>query len=63
VEQPALFLVGQRDHVRRLTPPDIMDGLVTDLRGHVVLPGCGHWTQQERPLEVNEALLSFLSEL
>ena len=23
-------------------------------------PGCGHWTQQERPDEVNEALLDFL---
>jgi pimeloyl-ACP methyl ester carboxylesterase len=63
VEQPALFMVGQRDHVRRVTPPDIMDGRVTDLRGHVVLPGAGHWTQQERPEEVNQALLSFLSGL
>jgi pimeloyl-ACP methyl ester carboxylesterase len=24
-----------------------------------MLPGCGHWTQQERP-EVNTALLEFL---
>lgn len=63
VEQPALFMVGQRDHVRRLTPNDVMDGWVTDLRDSVVLPGCGHWTQQERPREVNEALLSFLSAL
>ncbi len=63
VDQPALFMVGERDHVRRLTPSNIMDGWVTDLRGHVVLPGCGHWTQQERPAEVNQALLSFLSDL
>jgi pimeloyl-ACP methyl ester carboxylesterase len=28
----------------------------------VVLPGCGHWTQQERPAEVNAALLDFLRE-
>ena len=25
-----------------------------------MLPGCGHWTQQERPQEVNAALLEFL---
>ena len=25
-------------------------------------PGCGHWTQQERPDEVNEALLEFLQQ-
>ena len=29
----------------------------------VVLPGCGHWTQQERPAEVNAALLEFLDSL
>jgi hypothetical protein len=31
------------------------------LHGPVVLPGCGHWTQQERPAEVNAALLDFLT--
>ena len=31
------------------------------LQGPVVLPGCGHWTQQERPAEVNAALLDFLA--
>ena len=25
-----------------------------------MLPGCGHWTQQERPDEVNAALIAFL---
>jgi pimeloyl-ACP methyl ester carboxylesterase len=63
VHQPALFMVGERDHVRRIIPPGLMDGWVTDLRDQVVLPGCGHWTQQERPDEVNQALLSFLSGL
>jgi pimeloyl-ACP methyl ester carboxylesterase len=29
----------------------------------VVLPGCGHWTQQERPAEVNTALLDFLARI
>jgi pimeloyl-ACP methyl ester carboxylesterase len=24
------------------------------------LTGCGHWTQQERPAEVNAALIEFL---
>jgi epoxide hydrolase A/B len=28
-----------------------------------VLPGVGHWTQQERPEEVNAALLEFLGGL
>lgn len=29
----------------------------------LILPGCGHWTQQERPDEVNQQLLSFLAQL
>ena len=44
-----------------------MDQLVPNLKQHVpnlrntiILPGCGHWTQQERPDEVNAALISFL---
>ena len=37
--------------------------LVPDLRQTIVLPGCGHWTQQERPAEVNAAMLRFLGEL
>ena len=29
----------------------------------VLLPGVGHWTQQERPAEVNDALITFLAGL
>jgi pimeloyl-ACP methyl ester carboxylesterase len=35
--------------------------LVPQLRRTLILPGCGHWTQQERPDEVNAALLEFLA--
>jgi len=41
---------------------DAMTETVPGLRDVVMLPGCGHWTQQERPAEVNEALLGFLSD-
>ncbi|MET7355276.1 MULTISPECIES: alpha/beta fold hydrolase [Streptomyces] len=33
------------------------------LHGPVVLPGRGHWTQQERPAEVNAALCDFLNRI
>ena len=36
---------------------------VPRLRAPVMLPGCGHWTQQERPAEVNAAMLEFLGSL
>jgi pimeloyl-ACP methyl ester carboxylesterase len=63
VEQPALFITGSRDPVRRFAPDQVMDGWVDDLRDKLVLEGAGHWVQQERPREVNEALLGFLASL
>ena len=35
-------------------------GLLPNLRKVVLLPGCGHWTQQERPDDVNAELIDFL---
>jgi pimeloyl-ACP methyl ester carboxylesterase len=63
VRRPALFVAGDRDPVLRMTPAAVMEGWVEDLRGSIILSGCGHWTQQERPDEVNRALIGFLSEL
>jgi len=36
---------------------------VPPLRHSMMLPGCGHWTQQERAAEVNAAMLEFLKTL
>ena len=44
-------------------PDTHMAEWVTDLRVNVRLPATGHWVQQERPAEVNAALLSFLASL
>ena len=33
---------------------------VTTLRDVRILPGCGHWTQQERPSEVSAAIIDFI---
>jgi pimeloyl-ACP methyl ester carboxylesterase len=63
VEQPALFITGSRDPVERFMPPEVMEGWVTDLRESVVVEGAGHWVQQERPVEVNEAMLRFLRDV
>jgi pimeloyl-ACP methyl ester carboxylesterase len=40
-----------------------MDGHVTDLRETVFVEGAGHWVQQERPDEVNAALLGWLAQV
>lgn len=63
VEQPALFITGSRDPVQRFMPAEAMDGWVTDLRGVIRVDGAGHWVQQERPGEVNDALLRVLRQL
>jgi pimeloyl-ACP methyl ester carboxylesterase len=63
VQQPALFLTGERDPVRRFMPAEAMRGWVEDLRAEVLVPGAGHWVQQEAPEIVNAALLDFLAGL
>jgi pimeloyl-ACP methyl ester carboxylesterase len=64
IEQPALFIAGTRDPVLSFMPglnlADVMDRNYKDLRGKVLIDGAGHWVQQERPREVNEAMLRFL---
>ena len=63
VEQPALFITGERDPVARFMPREVMRPLLADPRGEVVVPQAGHWVQQEAPAAVNEALLSFVKSL
>ncbi|MFF1874955.1 alpha/beta fold hydrolase [Kitasatospora herbaricolor] len=67
IQPPALLIVGDKDLV--VANPQAREGL-SRLSGHVpglrevhLLPGCGHWTQQERPKEVSEALIDFLAGL
>ncbi|MEY2399128.1 MAG: hypothetical protein QOJ00_2302 [Actinomycetota bacterium] len=61
VEMPALFIGGDRDPVLRFTNLDTMYAVTPGLRAAHVLPGVGHWTQQEAPDDVNRFLLEFLA--
>jgi pimeloyl-ACP methyl ester carboxylesterase len=63
VEVPSLFVGGSLDPVLVMSPPSIMDGWLSDHRGTLIVEGAGHWVQQERPGEVNDALLGFLDGL
>ncbi|GAA1876388.1 epoxide hydrolase EphA [Pseudonocardia ailaonensis] len=60
---PSLFVAGDRDPVLLMSPPGRQAEYLDDLRGQVLVPGAGHWVQQERPDEVNAALLAFLEAL
>lgn len=64
IDQPALFVTGDADVVPFGDGAEAaMRAVVTDLRDVVVIPGVGHWTQQEAPDAVNDALLGFLGGL
>ena len=63
IEMPAGFIAGKDDPVLVMTPPAIMEGSVPDLRVLEIVDGAGHWVQQEKPAEVNAALLEFASSL
>ncbi|GAA2617998.1 hypothetical protein GCM10009863_34970 [Streptomyces axinellae] len=67
IPTPALYMTGDRDLAPSLPGgAELLSGrspYVPRLRATVLLPGCGHWTQQDRPAEVNAALLDFLHAL
>ncbi len=64
VTVPALYVVGDRDLVVSFPGMDQLipnlSKFVPNLRRTIMLPGCGHWTQQERPKEVSAAMVDFL---
>ncbi|MGV3578663.1 alpha/beta fold hydrolase [Brevundimonas sp.] len=65
IHQPSMFIVGEKDPVRHYAGQHeaTLKDWLTDLRSQTVLPGAGHWLQQERPAEVNRLLLDFLTGL
>lgn len=64
VTQPACFIAGERDPVRRFIPGmDLYENAganCTDFRGTTLIPDAGHWVQQEAPDATNRALEAFV---
>ena len=65
VSMPSYFIGGDRDGVAIMDPdgPARMAAVLPGFRGATMLPGIGHWTQQEAPEAFNAALLGFLATL
>lgn len=59
---PSTFIAGALDGVVAVTGADIEAHAerCTDFRGNHLIPGAGHWVQQEAPAETNRLLLEFL---
>jgi pimeloyl-ACP methyl ester carboxylesterase len=64
IHQPSLFIAGSKDSVitgligaKRIGD---MERVLPDLRQKLIIDGAGHWVQQERADEVNDALIGFL---
>lgn len=67
IHQPALFIAGSNDSVitgligaKRVGD---MERVVPNLTRKLIIDGAGHWIQQERPAEVNAALIGFLKQV
>jgi pimeloyl-ACP methyl ester carboxylesterase len=63
ISQPTLFIAGELDGVLKMAAKDFeqLELNVPRLRKKLVIPGAGHWIQQERPAQVSEAILEFLA--
>lgn len=68
IAQPAMFVTGELDPVRAFVPgvdmgEEMRKKYADDLRLYEIIPDAGHWVQQEKPQQVNRAILSFLQTL
>jgi pimeloyl-ACP methyl ester carboxylesterase len=63
IQVPALFVGGDRDGPTIWGKPaiDAFPRTLPRLWRAEILPGCGHWIQQERPAETNRLLVDFLA--
>ena len=66
IHQPSLFIAGSTDAVitgligaKRVNE---LERVLPNLKGKLIIEGAGHWVQQERPDEVNAALVDFVKQ-
>jgi len=63
VTMPSGFITGSLDPVNLMDPGGVerMQATLPDFRGHRIIEGAGHWTQQEAPGAFNAALVDLLA--
>src|SRR5438876_546878 len=60
IEVPSLMITAEWDPVLRPELAEAMRGLVPDLEV-AMIRGCGHWTPQEKPAELNRIMVDWLT--
>jgi len=60
---PTLFIGGGADPTLAYTPRDRVREVVSGPYTEVMIDGAGHWLPEERPREISEQLIRFLSGL
>ncbi|WP_309224756.1 alpha/beta hydrolase [Mycolicibacterium sp. CBMA 234] len=63
ITAPTLFVGGTADPVLSFTPRTRVHDVAAGEYREILLEGAGHWLQQERPDEVNAALIEFIDGL
>lgn len=63
--QPTLFAAGESDAVITMMKGqyDNLEANIPNLTKKVLVPGAGHWVQQEAPNQINELMIEFLNNL
>ena len=59
IEVPSLYIGAENDVILPPSSADGMEDFITDLEKHTVMDS-GHWTQQEKPEEVNRVITDWL---
>ncbi|MCZ6640699.1 MAG: alpha/beta hydrolase [Gammaproteobacteria bacterium] len=60
IEVPSLYIGAENDVILPPSSADGMEDFITDLEKYTVM-GSGHWTQQEKPEEVNRVIIDWLN--
>jgi len=66
LRQPSMFAAGDHDCVLAMIGGDakaIVDFSMPNCRKQLIIPGAGHWIQQERAREINDLLVEFVKGL
>jgi pimeloyl-ACP methyl ester carboxylesterase len=59
IEVPCLYIGSEHDVILRPSSADGMEDFIEDFERHTI-QDCGHWTQQEKPAELNRVVIDWL---